>query len=170
VEAMKTSWARHPHIPAADSAILRTESMPAKPVNAFAFPLLAISIRAVPAFRFSRHQSTGAEAVFDCVKTPATCVPGASTANTTSLRPVYRTFASPTARRTPASGGSLARVGGASGDTDFNGAEAAAGGRGGRAMPVRPEETVFAFLTGGLISLLRAISGAESSQVPAVPD
>src|SRR4029077_1616258 len=99
--------------------------------------------------------------------------PGARTTRTTSLRPAYRTFASAAARRTPASGGSLAKFAGASGDTGFGlsgVAGAVAGDRPGRPVMALREATVFAFRTGALISLLRVISGAESVQVPPVAD
>ena len=43
--------------------------------------------RTEPSGRQARHQSTGAPGVFDCVSTPAIVVPGASSANITSLRP-----------------------------------------------------------------------------------
>ena len=63
-----------------------------------------------------RHHSTGADAVFDLVKTPATCVPGARTANNTSVRSRYVMPAWPVASLTPANGGGLANVLGARGE------------------------------------------------------
>src|SRR5579871_729389 len=86
VEAMKTSLGRQPTTAAADSAMRRAPSNPALPVNALALPLLTTRARALAAFRFALHHSTGADDVLDLVNTPATCVPGARTARTTSVR------------------------------------------------------------------------------------
>src|SRR5579871_5189990 len=116
VEAMKTSWARQPTTPAADSATSRTASAPALPVKALALPLFTIRTRAVAPGSCLRHQSTGAEDVLDFVKTPATWLPGARTIMRTSVRSLYLMLAWPVARRTPASGGTGAINLGASGD------------------------------------------------------
>ena len=51
-----------------------------------AYAALRKRARAKPACRCLRHQSTGAEAVRDLVKTPATCVPGASATSSVSAR------------------------------------------------------------------------------------
>src|SRR6185312_10966935 len=80
VEARNTSDDRQPITPAADSATARAPSKPALPVKAFALPLFTTRPRACPAFSEALHQSTGADAVLDFVKTPATCVPGAKIA------------------------------------------------------------------------------------------
>src|SRR5689334_19796459 len=72
VDARNTSLGRQPTTAAADSATCRAPSMPVLPVKALALPLLTTKARALPLFRFVLHQSTGADAVFDFVKTPAT--------------------------------------------------------------------------------------------------
>ena len=117
VEARKTSDALQPTVAAAASATARTPAKPAWPVKAFALPLFTTRARALPCLSWLRHQSTGAEAVLDRVKTPAAWVPGASTANRTSVRFWYLTPASPVASRTPARGGRVAKRIGAKGDT-----------------------------------------------------
>ncbi len=86
VEAKNTSCALHPTTAAADSATSRAPSNPALPVKALALPLFTTSARALPAFTPVRHHSTGADDVLDLVNTPATWVPGASTAIRTSVR------------------------------------------------------------------------------------
>src|SRR5947207_14447275 len=116
VEARKTSCARQPTTPAADSATSRTASAPARPVKALALPLFTTRTRAAPPGSSLRHQSTGADEVFDFVSTPATCVPGAMTIKRTSVRSRYLIPAWPVASRTPAKGGRLAKVLGARGD------------------------------------------------------
>jgi len=67
----------------------------------------------------------------------------------------------------------LAKFAGAKGERVFElpaTAGAAGDSRAGRLVGALREATGFAFRTGALISLLRAISGAESPRVPAVPD
>src|SRR5262249_38244003 len=91
-------------------------SAPARPVKALALPELTTSTRPVPPGRCLRHQSTGADAVLDWVKTPATWLPGAMTTIRRSLWSRYLMPAGPVASRTPASGGRLAKIRGASGD------------------------------------------------------
>src|SRR5258706_1450306 len=116
VEARNTSFARQPTTPAADSAISRTASAPARPVKAVALPLFTTRTRAVPPGSSLRHQSTGADDVFDLVSTPAIWVPGARTMKSTSARSRYLIPAWPVASRTPAKGGRLAKDLGTSGD------------------------------------------------------
>src|SRR5258708_17000777 len=116
VEARNTSFARQPTTPAADSAISRTESAPARPVKALALPLFTAKTRAVPPGSSLRHQSTGADDIFDFVSTPAICVPGARTMKRTSGRSRYLMPAWPVASRTPAKGGRLAKDLGVKGD------------------------------------------------------
>ena len=53
-----------------------TASRPRLPVKALALPELTTSARAMPCASRSRHQSTGADAVFDLVSTPATAGAG----------------------------------------------------------------------------------------------
>src|ERR1700743_2716394 len=86
VEARDTSDALQPTTAAVESATARAEAAPPCPGKALALPRLTPSARADPAARFAWHHSTGADAVLDLVKTPATCVPGAITATRTSVR------------------------------------------------------------------------------------
>jgi hypothetical protein len=58
------------------------------PVKALALPELTTSARALPDFSLARHHSTGADGHFDFVNTPATVVPGSSSASRTSVRPL----------------------------------------------------------------------------------
>ncbi len=87
VEAMKTCFGSHPSSCAAAAAVVATASLPARPVNTLALPELTTIARACPPERHSRHHSTGAPAVNERVKTPATAVPGASSASIRSSRP-----------------------------------------------------------------------------------
>ena len=87
VEAMNTSPGGQPTAAAAASAVMTTVSMPFLPVKALALPELTTSARALPSRRPRAHQSTGAERVLERVSTPATSVPGASTASSRSVRP-----------------------------------------------------------------------------------
>src|SRR5208337_3193275 len=64
-----------------------------------------------------RHQSTGADEVFERVKTPPACVPSGKMASRTSVRPAYLIPAPATASRTPESGGNFAGPAGAKGET-----------------------------------------------------
>ena len=68
---MKISAGRTPVAAAASAAVRFTASAPVLPVKAFALPELTTSARALPRPSRARHQSTGAEAHFDVVKTPA---------------------------------------------------------------------------------------------------
>src|SRR5262245_18948857 len=86
------------------------------PVKALALPLFTTRTRATAVANCLRHHSTGADAVLDWVKTPATWVPGASTIISTSVRSRYLMPALPVASLTPASGGKLTVVLGAKGD------------------------------------------------------
>src|SRR6266700_5024938 len=78
---------------------------PVLPVKALALPELTTSARALPCLRMARHHSTGADGHLDLVKTPATVVPGASSASSTSVRLAYLMPAAAVASFTPATGG-----------------------------------------------------------------
>src|SRR5580765_4195666 len=78
VEASRTLSGEQPSAADAASATRFAASAPALPVKAFALPLLTTSARATPDDSRRLHQSTGADGMRDLVKTPATCVPGAS--------------------------------------------------------------------------------------------
>ncbi len=88
VEAMKTSWGLQPTACAAAWAVRLTVSMPLRPVKALELPELTTTARARPWRRPARHQSTGAEAIAERVKTPAIAVPGSKTASIRSVRPL----------------------------------------------------------------------------------
>ena len=87
VEATKTSRLRQPIRPRSASIERATESSPARPVKALALPALTSRARARPPASACRHHSTGTDAVFERVRTPATLVPGAKSKSATSLRP-----------------------------------------------------------------------------------
>src|SRR5260370_8590166 len=87
VDARNTSDGSQPAAPAAMSAVSLVAARPDLPVKALALPELTTSARAAPPLRCARHQSTGADGHFDCVKTPATLLPSPNTPNRTSLRP-----------------------------------------------------------------------------------
>src|SRR4029079_15458482 len=74
---------------------------PDLPVKALALLELTTSARALPCLRLARHHSTGAEGHFDLVNTPATAVPGASSASSTSVRLRYLIPAAAVASFTP---------------------------------------------------------------------
>src|SRR6266702_3144704 len=76
VDATKTSDALQLRSSAVCAAVSRTISRPVAPVNAFALPELTTIARTTPPLRFSRHHSTGGDAVRDVVKTPAIEEPG----------------------------------------------------------------------------------------------
>src|SRR5262245_53081426 len=95
---------------------MRVASAPFLPVKALALPELTTSARALPLARLARHHSTGAELVLDLVSTPATVVPGSSTANIRSVRPAYRMPAAQVANRTPATCGISGSRSGAKGE------------------------------------------------------
>ena len=86
VEARKTSLRRQPSSAVTASRERPTASAPRLPVKALALPALTSRARALPLRRAARHHSTGAEAVFERVRTPATVVPGTSSARQTSAR------------------------------------------------------------------------------------
>ena len=88
VEERKTCSMGTPAILAAAAAVALQASAPALPVKTLALPALITTARALPPGSISRHQSTGAPGHLEVVKTPATVVPGASSAITTSLRPL----------------------------------------------------------------------------------
>src|SRR5690606_32970594 len=117
VEARKTSPGSQPSRSATARALASTASRPAMPVKALALPELTMIARGTASGRIARHQSTGAEAVFDRVKTPAMVVPGANSASQTSAR--LRDFipAPTTLMRSPAISGSAGNDAGASGET-----------------------------------------------------
>ena len=87
------------------AAIASTAARPRLPVKAFELPALTTSARASPSTSALRHHSTSGEGHFDCVSTPATLVPGASSAKVRSQRShsLYRARA--TRIVTPATGG-----------------------------------------------------------------
>ncbi len=87
VEAMKTSLRLQPMVCATARVLSSTARSPILPVKALALPALAMMARTLPRSRFLRHHSTGAEAVFDLVSTPAIAVPGARVASIKSSRP-----------------------------------------------------------------------------------
>jgi hypothetical protein len=68
-------------------AVASTAAMPARPVKTLALPEFTTMARTAPPARHSRHHKTGAPAVSDRVKTPATVLPGASSASIRSSRP-----------------------------------------------------------------------------------
>src|SRR5262245_4350672 len=111
------SSARHPAALAASAAVTLVATRPFLPVNALAFPELTTSALARPDLMRVRHQSTAADGHFDRVKTPATAVPGSSSASRTSVRPTYRMPAAAVATRTPPTSGISGKHAGASGDT-----------------------------------------------------
>ncbi len=87
VEARKTSSALQPLALAASAAVSLVATRPLLPVKALALPELTTSARAFPARKWVRHHSTGADGHFERVNTPATVVPGANSASSTSVRP-----------------------------------------------------------------------------------
>ena len=117
VEEMNTSLWVQPNSRAASAAVAWTTCQPARPVNTFALPELTTTARTRPAIRFCRHHTTGCPGVWDSVNTPATVLPGASSAIIMSLRPLYRIPASCAARRTPAIGSMVGKRSGARGET-----------------------------------------------------
>lgn len=121
VEATYTSSGAQPSVFAAAPAMAATCPSPTRPVKALALPELTINPRAAPRPSRSRHQSTGAPAVFDWVSTPAITVPGASSASIRSVRPSYFTPAATAPRRTPPMGGMSGKESGASGDLSGGG-------------------------------------------------
>ncbi len=88
VDAVKISVFAQPSALDAASTLSATNFSPALPVKATELPALTKKARAVPPLSASRPQRTAADAVVDVVKTPATCVSGASSANSTSGRPL----------------------------------------------------------------------------------
>ena len=86
VEAMKTSLRGRARAWAMARVLSSTALSPSLPVKALALPALATMARTLPRGRFLRHQSTGAEQVFDRVSTPAIVAPAGTTASITSSR------------------------------------------------------------------------------------
>ncbi len=84
---MNTSRGLQPTSAAAASAVAAQASRPARPVNTLALPAFTTTARARPLRSAARHQSTGAPGHWLRVNTPATVVPGASSAITRSVRP-----------------------------------------------------------------------------------
>src|SRR5262249_42496164 len=87
VDARKTSPGLQPTALAGRVAAAAPAWRPLLPVNALALPEFTTSARALPALRWARHQSTGADGHFERVRTPATVVPGSSSVIRTSVRP-----------------------------------------------------------------------------------
>ena len=179
VEATKTSAAGERMRRAAASAVARVALSPASPVKALAFPALTTSARARPRPRTRRLHSTGAAAVREVVKTPATAVPGASSTRLRSLWAESRIPVRATAARTPASGGSLGNAAGARGDLGgltMDGSQS--GERGGDvtraapgatsvAPPAIPAVKRLASLTENHAVLIsRTMAAGESARVP----
>ena len=117
VEARKMSAGLQPMALAAIFAVNWQACRPVLPVKALALPELTTSARALPCLRLARHHSTGADGHFDLVKTPATVVPGASSASSTSVRLAYLMPAAAVASFTPAIGGMAGTDFGARGET-----------------------------------------------------
>src|SRR5262249_52892736 len=88
VEARNTSAGLQPTARAASRAGNRHAPRPSLPGKAVALPELTTSARAVPDLRFARHQSTGAEAHFERVRTPATAAGSSNSTSSTSVRPL----------------------------------------------------------------------------------
>ena len=88
VEARNTSAGLQPIALAASCAVSAVAFLPVLPVKALALPELTTSARAPPPFSLSRHHSTGAEAHFEVVNTPATVVPFSISTSSTSVRPL----------------------------------------------------------------------------------
>ena len=87
VEARNTCFTGQPSSLAAACAVAMQVCAPALPVNTLALPAFTTTARALPPFSAARHQSTGAPGHLLEVNTPATVVPAANSANTTSVRP-----------------------------------------------------------------------------------
>ncbi len=122
VEARKMSAGAQPMARAAIFAVNWQACRPVLPVKALALPELTTSARALPCLRLARHHSTGAEGHFDLVNTPATAVPGSSSASSTSVRSRYLMPAAAVASLTPAIGGMLGNgFRGEGGDGDRSG-------------------------------------------------
>src|SRR5882672_5387878 len=116
VDARNTSAGVHPAALDAASPVIAVESRPFLPVKALALPELTTSTRALPAPRFCRQKSTGADGHFDLVNTPATVVPASKTMASRSVRFLYFIPASAVAMRTPSMTGILGYFFGASGE------------------------------------------------------
>src|SRR5207344_2946315 len=101
VEARKTSFGLQPIARAAICAVNLQASRPLRPVKALALPELTTSARVLAIFRWAWHHSTGADAHFERVNTPATVVPGSNIASRTSVRSAYRIPAAAVASLTP---------------------------------------------------------------------
>ncbi len=87
VEEMKTSRGLQPRSFAVARAVASTTWRPWRPVKVLELPELATMARALPPDSESRHQTTGAPQVKDCVRTPAIVVPGLSDTTMRSSRP-----------------------------------------------------------------------------------
>ena len=88
VDATRTWRGAHPPRPARQRAVAATASRPPRPVKALALPALTTRQRPSPRRAARRDHSTGAAAVFEVVKRPATAVPGATSARNRSRRPL----------------------------------------------------------------------------------
>ena len=136
VEARKTSPGLQPAAFAAASPVSAVDSRPFLPVKALALPELTTSTRALPAPRFCRQKSTGAEGHFDFVNTPATAVPSSNTMVRRSVRFLYFIPASAVAMRTPSMAGILGYFFGASGEIVVD--MGTSGGKNRKGRPVCP--------------------------------
>ncbi len=76
-----------------------------------------VSARALPPLSDDRHQSTGADRVFDWVSTPATVVPGWKSPSSKSVRFLYLMPAAAVANLTPSTAGTTGMDFGAKGET-----------------------------------------------------
>ena len=74
-------------------------------------------MRPEPDFTLARQRSTGADAVFDVVKTPAAVVPSGRRMTSTSSRPLYLMPVAAVPRSTPSRPGNLTNFFGAKGET-----------------------------------------------------
>ena len=86
VEALNTWSGLQPSTSATRAACALAASRPDMPVKALLLPALTISPRAWPCGSLARHNSTSGDGHFDCVVTPATTVPGASSTSVTQSR------------------------------------------------------------------------------------
>src|ERR1700732_2910765 len=90
VEEMNTSFGSQPNSRAVAAAVVSTTSFPARPVKVLELPELTTMPRTLPPGTQAQHHTTGAPAVSERVKTPATALSGARPASIQSSRPVLR--------------------------------------------------------------------------------
>ena len=96
-----------------------TICLPLAPVNAFALPALQSSAPPKPYWRFSLHQSTGADGQSDFVKTPATRVSSSMVIRHRSSLFSYRMPLCAVAMLIPGTFGISGKSLGASGEIDM---------------------------------------------------